>query len=157
MLMDRFRVAQDLTYFSSFKKIPKIQVAQAVQLQIFARDFDPEFGRDGEESSIAQFSNTFSLSTFTSFVELRRSACAYWGVDIREFELFYADSGNNLTNLTAESVKVLSFLETAAFLSVDPANEHKTNKSKSRKTGKNSVPVLYAKLFLGRNKKKHRR
>ena len=92
------------------QNVPKTQVAQAVQLQIFARDIDPEFGKDGNEDMITQFSSTFSLSTFTTFDNVRRVACAYWGVSVNEFELFSIDDRNQATNLDKETVKILSYL-----------------------------------------------
>ena len=61
---------------------------------------DPEFGKDGEESSISIFTKTFSLSAFTSFDTLRRTSCAYWGVPLNDFELYFVDEKGSITDLS---------------------------------------------------------
>ena len=63
---------------------------------IFARDVDTEFGKEGEESQIAQFTSTFSLSLTTNFDTLRRSACLYWGCILNDFQLYFIDEKGNI-------------------------------------------------------------
>mmetsp|Transcript_27283 Transcript_27283/g.36483 ORF Transcript_27283/g.36483 Transcript_27283/m.36483 type:complete len:93 (+) Transcript_27283:430-708(+) len=83
-------------------------------MQIFARDVDPNFGKDGEESQIAIFSSTFSLSPFTTFDTLRRNACSYWGLILNDFMLYFVDEKGNISDLSIENGKVLRYLESYA-------------------------------------------
>lgn len=149
-LIGRFGVMEDRRYFEVMRKVPKQQVSQAVQIKIFARDFDPEFGTDGEESSISIFSNTFALSSNTSFEVVRRAACSYWGVFLNDFQLYFLDGNGSIYDLGQENVKVLRFLETFGQSAAENDANTKNNSKSKNKGKKVAMKKSYAIFYLGR-------
>lgn len=98
---------------------------------------------------IAQYSSTFSLSAFTTFENVRRVACAYWGVSLSEFQLYFVDEKKNITDLGQETVKVLRFLET--FGQQNSGEDPERDDAKKKKAKKEKEPKhSYAKFYVGR-------
>ena len=67
----------DTDYIAPSKK--PVQVVEACQMLVFARDMDPDYGTD-KLSKIALLTRTFSLSPFTTFDNLLRATCSHWGL-----------------------------------------------------------------------------
>ena len=111
---------------------------------------DPEFGRDGEESQIATFTSTFSLSNTTNFDTLRRAACLYWGVMLNDFQLYFVDEKGGIQDLGQESGKIMRYLETYASTNTMTEAETKAAEAAKKKGKKVPKKVSYAKFYLGR-------
>ena len=121
------------------------QVAQACQLYIYARDVDPEFGGSEEESKIALFTRTFSLSPYTTFDTILRHACNYWGLILAEFSIFQLDDDTGKPiNLKDEPDRVLKFLETYSQTSTNNKDDGGDEADRNKEAGHN------AKFYIGR-------
>ena len=81
---------------------------------------------------------------------MRRASCAYWGVFLNDFQLYYLDENESIYNLGQENVKVLRFLETFG-QSETAKDEGAKKKSKSKnKEKKPGTKKSYAMFYLGR-------
>jgi len=92
-------------------------------VQIFARDVDPTYGSD-QKSKIAMFTKTFSLSPYTTFDNILRNTCIYWGVIKEDFSIYQIDDDTGEPkDLFDEPEKVIKFLELYAQTSKAASND----------------------------------
>ena len=119
------------------------QNAQACQLNIFARDVDQTYGTD-DRQLISMFTKTFSLSPQTTFDQLLRSACQFWGVIGTDFEIYQLVDEEPIP-LQASSDRVCVVLEELAIGSSKGVNKA------DKKGGDDTSAKLHAVFYIGRN------
>ena len=137
----------DTDYIAPEKK--PVQVAEACQIFVFARDMEAAYGSD-KLSKIALLTRSFSLSPFTTFDNLLRSTCSHWGLIQTDFSIFQLeeDSGK-LIDLSTESQRVLKYLETYAQTNGD-GDDDQGDKNADDAGGDDKK---FARFYIGRKEK----
>ena len=76
---------------------------------------DASYGTS-EAQKIVMFTKTFSLSPYTTFDNLLRAACVYWGLLFQNFGIYQLDDNplKKPVNLSQEKERVLSYIDTIA-------------------------------------------
>lgn len=94
------------------------------------------------------FTRTFSLSPFTTFDNLLRAACSFWGLIYHDFAIYFLDDdqAQKPINLSKEQERVLQYLDSYA----QTSDKAKNNDDQVKKD-EEFQDRQQAKFYIGRH------